>query len=171
MPTTFKPSAYPNSTAITITLASLATTSADPPVGRESAEVLQSTDLAEDVLLDGKITTGTSPTASRRIRIWAYAAASDGSTVRRAGGATGSDAGLTPVNNYRTAFALVHWIDTTATSNQEYRFAGISLRQAFGGLFLPARWGLFVDHNTAVNLNSTASNHEIRYTLLTSQGV
>lgn len=157
---------YNNSVAITITLASLASTTANPPVGRESAEINQATDLAEDVLLDGKITTGTSPTANRGIRIWVWAGANDGSTIRRAGGATGADAGLTPTFNYRSAFALAHFIPTTSTSNQEYRFAGVSLRQAFGGMYLPVRWGVFVEHDTAVNLNSTGSNHELRYTVV-----
>jgi len=169
--TIFSPNTYPNSTAITITVASLASTTADPPVGRESTEVLQSTDLAEEVLIDGKITTGTSPTNARRIRIWAWAGAYDGSTARRPAGVTGSDAGLTPVGNYKTGLVLLHHIDTNGTSNFTYNFAGISLRQAFGGLILPARWGIFVDHNTGVALNSTGSNHELRYTPLKSQGV
>ena len=162
--TVFTPNTYPNSAALTITLASLATTSADPPVGRESTEVANSTDLGLDVLLDGKITTGTSPTAGR-IRIWVWGAGYDGTTVRRPAGVTGSDAGLTPVKNYVTAFKLAHWIDTNATSNITYTFAGVSLRAAFGGLILPARWGLFVDHNTAVNLHATGGNHELRYTV------
>lgn len=169
--TTFSPIAYPNSVALTITLASLASTTADPPVGRESAEVLQSTDLAEDCLIDGLITTGASPTASRRIRIWAWGAGLEGANVRRPAGVTGGDAGLTPATNYRTAWALLHVIDTTSTSNFGYTFAGLSLRQAFGGMFLPVRWGLFVDHNTGVNLNSTGANHAIRYTPMKSQAV
>lgn len=168
---TIKPASYPNSTAITLTLASLASTTADPPVGRESTEVVQSTDLGLDVLIDGKITTGTSPTASKRIRIWAWGAGYDGSTVRRPAGATGSDAGLTPAGNYLTALRLLHWIDTGSTSNATYSFAGISLLACFGGLFIPVRWGLFVDHNTGVNLNSTGSNHEIRYTVGQVQSV
>lgn len=169
--TTFSPAAYPNSTAITITLASLASTTADPPVGRESAEVVQSTDLAEDVLVDGKITTGTTPTAGKRIRVWAWGAGFDGTTVRRPAGATGGNAGLTPGSAYKTTFVMIQWLDTNGTSDTTYSFAGVSLRQAFGGLFLPARWGLFVDHNTGVALNATAGTHEIRYTPLKSQGV
>jgi len=169
--TVFKPNTYPSSSALTITLASLASTTASPPVGRESTEVNQATDLADDVLIDGKITTGTSPTASRRIRIWVWGGAYDGTTVRRPAGVTGSDAGLTPSSDWANQLILLHWIDTSSTSNQTYSFAGLSLRRAFGGLYLPARWGVFVDHNTGVNLNSTGSNHEIRYTPLTSQGV
>jgi hypothetical protein len=155
---------YPNSTALTITLASLASTTADPPVGRESTEVLQSTDLGLDVLVDGKITTGTSPTASRAIRIWAWAGAYDGAAVRRPAGATGGDAGLTPGSWWGGEFKMLHYIETSGTSNVTYTFAGRSLLAAFGGFLLPARWGIFVDHNTGVNLNSTGGNHELRYT-------
>lgn len=168
---TFQPIAYPNSAAITITLASLASTVANPPVGRESAEINQATSRADDVLIDGLITTGTSPTADRFIRLWAWAGAFDGTTVRRAGGATGSNAGLTPAHNYRAAWALLHVIPTNNISNAAYRFAGLSLRQAFGGLYLPARWGLFVEHDTGVALNGTADNHAIRYTELKTEGV
>jgi hypothetical protein len=155
---------YPNSTALTITLASLASTVADPPVGRESAEVLQSTDLGLDVLIDGKITTGTSPTAAKAIRIWAWAGAFDGTNVRRPAGATGGDAGLTPGSWWAGEFKLLHYIDTSNTSNVTYTFAGKSLLACFGGTILPARWGLFIDHNTGVALNATGGNHELRYT-------
>jgi hypothetical protein len=159
-----KANTYPNSTALTITLASLASTTADPPVGRESTEVLQSTDLALDVLIDGKITTGTSPTAAKRIIIWAWAGAYDGSTARRPAGVAGADAGLTPGSSWANEFYQLHWIDTSATSNVTYTFAGKSLLACFGGVMLPPRWGLFVEHNTGNNLDSTAGNHELRYT-------
>lgn len=168
---TIKPNTYPSSTALTITLASLASTTADPPVGRESTAIVQATDLANDVLIDGKITTGTSPTAAKRIRIWAYSAAYDGSTVRYPAGATGSDAGLTPGTWWANEFRLLHWIDTGNTSNVTYTFAGKSLLACLGGLYLPARWGLFVDHNTGVALHATGGNHEIRYTPVQGQVV
>lgn len=157
---------YPNSGALTISLASLASTTADPPVGRESTEALQSTDLGLDVLLDGIITTGTSPTAARRIRVWAWGGGWDGSTARRPAGATGSDAGLTPMSHWADVFRPLIIINTSATSNVGYTFAGVSLLAAFGGLMLPPRWGIFVDHNTGVALNSSAGNHAIRYTVV-----
>ncbi len=168
--TTFRPSVYPNSAAIAIALASLASTVADPPVGQESAEIDQTVARAVDELIDGQITTGTSPTAGRRIRIWVWGGAYDGSTARRPAGATGSNAGLTPTADYKTGFQLLHWIDTDGTSNKTYKFAGLSLRRAFGGLYLPARWGLFVDHNTVAALNGTAGNHGFSRTTLTDDG-
>jgi hypothetical protein len=166
-----KPNSYPNSVALTITLASLASTTADPPVGRESLEVAQDTDLALDVLLDGKITTGTTPTAAKQIQILAWGAGYDGTTVRRAAGATGTDAGLTPGSWWKDVLFPVLTINTSSTSNVTYTFAGISLLKVFGGLFMPVRWGVFVHHNTGVLLNATAGNHEIRATKLQNQVV
>lgn len=163
---TIKPYTYPSSTALTITLASLATTSASPPVGRESTEVNQGSALAGDVLIDGVITTGTSPTTGKTINLWAWGAGYDGSTVRRPAGATGSDAGLTPGTWWQNVFVPIISIDTDGTSNKAYSFAGISLLSKFGGLYLPVRWGLFVHHDTGVNLHATAGNHEIRATSL-----
>jgi hypothetical protein len=51
---------------------------------------------------------------------------------------------------------------TNNTSDRAYHFAGVSLRNAFGGC-LPSKVVLFVVHNTAVNLNATAGNHEFSY--------
>lgn len=163
-----KPNAYPNSTAITITLASLATTAADPPVGRASTEILQSTDLANDVQIDGKITTGTSPTIGK-IQVWAWGAGYDGTTVRRPAGAVAADAGLTPGTWWKDVWVPVAVLNTTATSSVTYDFAGISLLRCFGGQYLPVRWGLFVFHNTVVVLHATGGNHEIRYTPIQTQ--
>lgn len=158
--TTYSGLTIPNSVAITISLASLASTTADPPVGREGTEIDNSTDLFLGIHLDGKITTGTSPTTAKQISLWGYAVAYSGSTYRRPAGVTGSDAGLTPSNEYRTTFRPLLVIDTIATSDKTYTFTGIE----FPFNFIPIRWGIFVHHNTAVNLNSTAGNHEIRYT-------
>lgn len=165
-----KPNTYPNSSALTITLASLASTSADPPVGRQSTEIVNSTDLANDVLLDGKLTTGTTPTVGQ-ILIYAWGAGYDGTNVRRPAGAGASDAGLTPSSFWRDVFFPVIFLNTTTTSNQEYNFAGVSLLKVFGGLYLPARWGLFVFHNTVSAFNGTSGNFEIRYTPMNSQVV
>ena len=49
-----------------------------------------------------------------------------------------------------------------------YVFAARGLAQHFGGM-LPARWGIFIDHNTVAALKATAGNHELRYTGLKLQ--
>lgn len=160
--------AYANSAALACTLASLATTSADPPVGRESDSYdVATSNLPDDLLLDGKITTGTSPTASRKIEIWCWGSAYDGSARRYPAGVTGSDAGLTPSSWWRDVMFPVLVINTSSTSNVTYTFSGISLLSKFRGLFLPERIGLFVHHNTGVNLHATGSNHELRVTKVT----
>jgi len=159
-----KPNSYPSSTALTITLASLASTVVDPPAGRESNEVTQSSDLANDVLLHGQITTGTSPTSGKVIQIFVYGTGYDGSTRVRPAGATGADANLTPASFWKDVWFPLVQINTDGTSNKAYTFAGISLLRAFGGLYLPERWGIFVYHSTAVALNATSGNHFIHYT-------
>lgn len=164
-----KPGTYPNSAAVTITLASLASTTADPPVGRQSTELDMTATLAgltapyNDLLLDGKITTGTTPTAGL-IQIWAGAVASDGTTVRRPGGAGASDAGLTPSTHWKDIWVPLVTIHTTTTSNFTYDFAGVSVLDKFRGLFLPLRVFFFVFHSTVAALNATAGNHELRVT-------
>jgi hypothetical protein len=50
---------------------------------------------------------------------------------------------------------------TDATSNRSYYFGPVSLAAAFGGV-VPPKIVLFVGHSTAVALNATAGNHQIR---------
>lgn len=148
---------YGTPTALTITLASLATSST-LLVGRESTAVNQAdTTDAIDVLVGGKITTGTTPTAARQIEIWAYGSYDD---TEFSASATGSDAALTTTAESKTLMRLLTIIPTHATSDTAYKFGPYSLAEAFGG-FVPAQWGVFVTHNTAVNLNSTGGNQEI----------
>jgi hypothetical protein len=52
-------------------------------------------------------------------------------------------------------------MSTNNTSDRTYPFTGVSLRSAFMGA-LPSKVVLFIVHNTGVNLNSTAGNHELR---------
>lgn len=153
---------YGTPTALTITLASLAT-DANLLVGRESTSIDQSgsTD-AIDVILGGKITTGSSPTASRQIEVWVYGSW-DGTEYTAA--ATGSNAALTVTAESKVAMKLATVIPTHGTSDTAYTFLVGSLARLFGGV-LPVKWGVYVVHNTGVNLNSTGGNHEIYYTAL-----
>jgi hypothetical protein len=146
---------YGSPTALTITLASLATDAA-LVAGRESTAVDQKdTDDAIDVLVGGKITTGTSPTASRQIEVWAYGSYDD---TEFSGAATGSDANLTPTA--KTTMQLLVIIPTSATSDVTYKWGPYSVAQAFGGM-VPVQWGVYVVHNTGVALNATGGNHEV----------
>lgn len=152
---------YAAAATITITLASLVT-DASLVAGREATAIDNSSNLYDDAIVGGKVTTGTTPTAGQ-IEIWAIGSY-DGTSY--AGGATGSDATLTPQGSSKAALRLLVVLPTTSTSNQLYTWGGISLAAAFGGT-LPQKWSLFVVHNTAVNLNATGGNHEAKYTGVT----
>lgn len=143
-------------TTDTITIASLASDTnlvagrAGTAVSHEDGEI--------DSVVGGKVTTGTSPTASRQIEVWAYGSY-DGTSY--SGGATGSDANLTPQE--KTLLRLLTIIPTVNTSDKTYTWGPFSMAQAFGGS-LPRKTGVYVVHNTGVNLNSTSGNHEVKRT-------
>lgn len=151
--------AYGSDTDLTITLASLATSST-LVAGQESTAVSNTTTLAIDYLLGGKITTGTSPTAARFIEVWVYAAFDDTPTYPDVLDGTNSAETFTSVDIKASSMALAAVIPTDNTSDRTYYFAGISIASLFGGR-MPAAFGVFVTHSTGVNLNSTAGNHQI----------
>lgn len=140
----------------TISLASLASDT-NLVAGREGTAVDHEDDEI-DSIVGGKVTTGTSPTASRQIEVWAYGSY-DGTTY--SGGATGSDANLTP--SEKTLLKLLTIIPTVNTSDKTYQWGPFSLAAAFGGT-LPRKTGIYIVHNTGVNLNATGSNHEVKRT-------
>jgi hypothetical protein len=148
---------YAATTTHTITLASLASDT-NLVAGREGTAIDNSSEDAIDAILGGKITTGTTPTTARQIEIW-ISGSYDGTTY--AGGATGSDANLTP--SEKTLMRLGCVIPTVATSDKAYQFIIGSVAAMFGGV-LPKKYSVFVVHNTGVNLNSTGGNHEIKHT-------
>jgi hypothetical protein len=151
--------AYGSAFDLTINLASL-TSDTNLLAGRESAAIDNTTDKNLDYLISGKITTGTSPTASRSIQIWAIASF-DGTSWPDVFDGTDSDETISLANVKTSSVCrLVDELSTTATSNEDYYFAGVSIARLFGSV--PPKFVLFVTHNTAVNLNSTAGNHVIR---------
>lgn len=159
---------YTDATAITATgLASLGSTTADPPAGYELGDVDNTTNLFLDALLRGKIKTGTSPTANRQIIVCVYGVLkASGPTLYRPAGVTGSAGALT----LATAGAVgalgvcpIAIIPTSSTSDQDYNFGPFSVKKALGMDELPPYWGVFVFHNTAVALNGTGSNFTMHY--------
>lgn len=170
---------YPStsSTDLTITLASLGTgTQGIFTSGRESTAIDNTSNLDVDALIAGKITTGTSPTASRSINIYVYANVSSSSgtpTYPSVGtGLSGSDAAAsfnsTNVLNASTVLAKSILIDST--SDRSYSFGPVSVASLFGGV-LPKFWGVYVGHDTGVALNATGSNHKISYERVQAQTV
>jgi len=148
---------FGTATAVTVTLASLASSTADPPVGRESNVIDMTSIDAIDVWVGGKVTVGTTPTAGKYIQVW-FAPSYDGTTY--AGSATGSDAGLTPTNVELMRLAATI-VTKATTSNVTFNW-GVCASEVFGPS-LPPKFNVFFTHNTGVNLNSTGGNHELKY--------
>ena len=149
--------------ALTITLASLAT-DANLLTGRESTVVDNTSNLYLDAMLTGLITTGTSPTAGV-IEIWGYLPSRIvTSTATYHDVLDGTDSAETiGSDEEKYKLPLLASIATNANSDEPYPVLITSLAKAFGGYFLPTHWGVFITHNTAVNLNATAGNHYLHY--------
>lgn len=154
--------AYAASSNLTCTLASLATSSTWL-AGQESTEVVNTTNLYLDYLLSGKVTVGTSPTASTEIRVYVVGLMDD-STYPDVFDGTDSAETVTSagVGSAFLKLAAVLPVDAT-TSNRVYHFGPVSVAGLFGGN-VPKKFVAFVAHNTAVNLNSTGSNHQLTVT-------
>lgn len=166
---------YPStsSTDLTITLASLASGSSGVyTTGRESTAVDNTSNLDLDHLVSGKITTGTSPTSSRVINVYAYANMSSSSgtpTYPDVLDGTDSDETFTSANVMATSIRLIATLVIDSTSNRTYYFGPVSIAQTFGSM--PKFWGIYVAHDTAVSLNSTSGNHQICYERVQAQSV
>jgi hypothetical protein len=150
---------YPAASDLTITLASLGSDT-NLLTGRESATIDNSTNLYLDYLISGKITAGTSPTASRSIEVWAVGSW-DGTNWPDVFDGTDSAETITSADIKASVCRFVAAMATANTTDRTYHFGPVSLAAAFGGT-LPPKFVLFVTHSTGVNLNSTAGNHQIR---------
>lgn len=153
--------AYGSSVALTITLASLATSSS-LLAGRESNVIDNTTDLYLDYALAGVITTGTSPTANKEIRVYVYALLDD-TTYPTPFDGVDSDETISAVGQRDAGLALAAVIQTDNTSDRPYPFKSVSIAALFGGI-LPKKFGVFVTHNTGVNLKSSGGDHMIAVT-------
>lgn len=150
--------AYAASSALTITLASLATSSTRT-AGAESNAVDNTSNLYLDYLLAGKVTTGTTPTSGKVIEVCVVGIADDTTWPDVFDGTASAETVLTAdVKNAICRTVATMQVD--GTSNQTYWFGPVSVANAFGGT-LPKKWVAFVAHDTAVNLNSTGGNHAI----------
>lgn len=151
--------AYATASNATITLASLASDS-NLLAGRESAAVDNTTSLYLDILVSGKVTTGTSPTAAKSIEIWAVGSW-DGTNWPDVFDGTESTETITSSDIKSSICRLIAAMATDATSNNTYNFGPVSLAGIFGGE-VPPKVVFFVTHNTVAALNSVAGNHQIR---------
>lgn len=166
-PNTDDKTAYGSSAALTITLASLATSST-LVAGRESTAVSNTTNLYYDYLLGGYATVGTTPTANTQIEVWGYASEDDTPNYPSlvTTGLTGSDAAITAASRYFVTNAMnaisLMYVDTN-TSDRKYSMAPLYIAPIFGG-WVPKKWGIAVFHNTGVNFNATGGNHVFSHT-------
>lgn len=154
--------AYGSSSAFTFTLASLASSSTRV-AGQESTAVDNTTNKYIDYLVDGKVTTGTTPTDARQIDLWVYASYNDTPLYPDVLDGTDSAETLTSEGVRNGALILAGTVQTNNTSDRTYWFAPFSIAALFGGQ-MPKYFGLFLAHDTGVNLNSTGSNHAFYYT-------
>jgi hypothetical protein len=152
---------YATASDLSMTLASLASDT-NLLAGQESSAVDNTVDGRRDYWVSGKVSTGTSPTASRSIQVWAVGAMdSSGSLWPTVFDGTNS-AETIPLAEIKNAVCkFVAEMATTSTSNQQYDFGPVLISSVFGGS-VPARWSLFITHNTGVALNATSGNHQIR---------
>lgn len=150
---------YGSTTTITAAIASLASDT-NLLAGLESSIIDNTTDGFEDIILSGKVTTGTSPTASRQIEVWAVAW--DSNAWPDVFDGTSSAETITSADIKAALCKAVAIMPTNNTSDRTYSFTGVSAKQVFGGV-LPSKFVLFIVHNTGPNLNATAGNHEFRY--------
>jgi hypothetical protein len=127
--------AYGTASDATITLASLASDT-NLLAGRESSAIDNTSALALDYLISGKITAGTSPTASRSIEVWAVGSW-DGTTWPDVFDGTNSDETITSADIKASMCRLIAAMATANTSDRTYHFGPVSIASVFGGVVPP----------------------------------
>jgi len=154
---------YSSNTTITISPASTAS-SATFVAGRESNEIDNTTNKYMDALVQGKVTVGTTPTANTQIVIYVWGAdTSLATTAIDTLDGTDSTVTLTNTGILYSALKFGTTINVTATTSDiDYAFAPFSVASKFGGI-LPKFWGIYITHNTGVNLNATGGNHALSF--------
>lgn len=148
---------YSANTAITMDLSALGS-SATFVAGRESSQVDNTTNKFVDVLVSGSVSVGTTPTANTSILIYVYGAETSLASVNL-NTLDGTDSAVTLGNvGILNALRLGAAINVpVATTDVQYIVLPFSVAALFGGV-VPKFWGLFVAHNTGVNLRSNAIN-------------
>ena len=149
---------YSSNTAITMDLASLAT-SATFVAGRESTQIDNTSNKYIDCLVSGFVSVGTTPTANTTIAIYVWGADTSLATTPL-DTLDGTDSAETLTNTgILNALRLGASIAVpAATSDVQYIVLPFSVATLFGGV-MPKYWGLFVSHNTGVNLRSTVNTN------------
>ncbi|MEZ0137378.1 MAG: hypothetical protein AB9Q17_02385 [Candidatus Reddybacter sp.] len=153
---------YGTTTAVTLSPASLAS-SGTYIAGRESTEIDNTSNKFLNAEVQGFITTGTTPTVDTYIKLFVWAShTSLGTTALDVLDGTDSAETFTSVDIMSSIVTLVRSVKVNATSDQKYHFKPFTIADIFGEM--PKYWGLYLAHDTVAALNSTAGNHEFKYT-------
>ena len=160
MPTSNILTKYGSKTTLTITGVPSLASDTNKLTGIETSIIDNTTDGFFDIYINGKITTGTNPTASRQIEVWAIGW--DGSGWPDVFDGTCSSETITSSDIKNAICKPIAILSTNNTSDRTYWLTDVSLRGAFNGP-LPSKVVLFVTHDTVAALNSTAGNHELSY--------
>lgn len=151
--------AYGSSASLTNAVASLATSSTWV-AGYESDVIDNTTDLFDDISIEGYYTVGTTPTTATEIRIYVVASWDGTNWPDVFDGTTGAETVTSEgVRDGFAKLAAVLRVDST-TSNRLYPFS-FTIASLFGGI-MPPKCVLFTTHNSGVNLNSTGGNQVTR---------
>lgn len=148
---------YSSNTTITMDLANLGTSSTFV-AGRESSQIDNTTNKYVDAIVSGTISVGTTPTANTTIAVYVWGADTSLATTAidvldgTDSAETLTNTGVLNALKFGAAVAV-----PAATSDVAYPILPFSVAARFGGV-MPKFWGLFVAHNTAVNLRNTAVN-------------
>lgn len=158
---------YGTKTPITIDFANIATSST-LTAGVESNEISNASNLFDDVLVQGKVYPGPTPTSGKTIAVYVWG--SDVSLATTALDVLDGTASAETITNegVRNAFLKLGAAVTltAATSNQEHPVGPFSVASLFGSM--PKFWGLFITHDTAVNSYNNAVNTDaFNYTGIT----
>ena len=140
---------FGTSSALTITLASLANLA-----GRQSTVVDNTSTRYQGIILfvNVKNNSGAAPNANSIVEVYLIRSDND-STEHRDDGAGTSDAALTPLNAQLIG----------ALRNKASPAAGDVLKGSFAVLSPGPEWGIAIYNRTGQSLDSTGSNHWVRY--------
>ena len=149
-----------NNQSVTITLASLGSTSA-----RQSTIIDNTTNQDIDAGLMVKLRSGASGTSSTGVaNIYAFASADGGTNYTEGLGATDAAATLTSPPNVK----LIGTVSVVANSTT-YVGGPFSVAAAFG--YLPGKWGVVVENKTGAVLDGSAGNFNVVYERVQMQSV
>ena len=156
---------YGTTTTITLGAATTPLASSGTYIaGRESTEINNTTNKFIDAEVQGFVTTGTTPTVDTYIKLYVWGShTSLGTAAFDVLDGTDSDETFTSAEIMNSILTLVKSVKVNASSNQKYHFGQFSIASIFDGV-MPQYWGLYLAHDTVAALNSTAGNHEFKYT-------